>query len=436
MGKLSLIIQREYSSRVHKKSFIIMTFLSPIIFVGILFVPIWLSSLSNDEVREVSIVDYTNHYKPVFVDNENYKFTYYSDSTQTPSAASFQKDKDAPYAFVVITNDLLKDPKAITIYSEKQVTSEFKQYIDGSLERTLETEKLASFNVPGIEKMLEDAKIKLDISTIRLSEDGSETETSTESVMVIGMVCTMIIYMFLLLYGAQVMQGVMQEKTNRIVEVMVSSVKPFDLMMGKIIGIGLVGLTQILIWIFFIGGLALAAGAILSTFAGGADLAAGMGAETSDMSKFTDLQSLLGGINITELIIYFILYFIGGYILYASLFAAIGSAVDNESDTQQFMVPVTMLIIFALYAGIYSAENPDGPLAFWCSMIPFTSPIVMMVRIPFGVPFWQMALSLLILTASFIGTTWVSSRIYRIGILMYGKKPSYKEMIKWIKYKN
>ena len=240
----------------------------------------------------------------------------------------------------------------------------------------------------------------------------------------------------------------MQEKTNRIVEVMVSSVKPFELMIGKIVSIGLVGLTQLGIWIIFLVGIFLSAGAYFS-FSGGVDPAqmSDMAAMTTtmngvdttqlagDMGAMAEVQQMLGSINITQLLVCFVLFFIGGYILYASLFAAIGSAVDNESDTQQFMIPITFIIIFALYAGIFSAENPDGPLALWCSMIPFTSPIVMMVRIPFGVSTWELVLSMVILYGSAIGLAWVAGRIYRVGILMYGKKPSYKEMIKWIRYK-
>ena len=240
----------------------------------------------------------------------------------------------------------------------------------------------------------------------------------------------------------------MQEKTNRIVEVMVSSVKPFELMIGKIVSIGLVGLTQLGIWIIFLVGIFLSAGAYFS-ISGGVDpsqisdmtaVAGSMNGVdasqlTGNMGAMQEIQQLLGSIDITQLLICFVFFFIGGYILYASLFAAIGSAVDNESDTQQFMLPITFIIIFALYAGIFSAENPDGPLAMWCSMIPFTSPIVMMVRIPFGISMWELILSMVILYGSAIGLAWVAGRIYRVGILMYGKKPSYKEMIKWIRYK-
>lgn len=239
-----------------------------------------------------------------------------------------------------------------------------------------------------------------------------------------------------------VMSSVVEEKTNRIVELMVSSVRPFDLMMGKIIGIGFVGLTQILMWgilsvaLFTIGGFFYAGslGTDMATLQQGMQAAQGMGA-AAEMQPGAELFAMLSTINFREIGLFFVIFFIGGYMMYASIFAAIGSSVDNADDTSQFMAPITILLVFALYAGIYSMENPDGPLAFWCSMIPFTSPIVMMVRIPFGIPLWEKLLSVVLLYGSFIGAIWLSAKIYRVGILMYGKKPSFKEMIKWLKFK-
>ena len=249
--------------------------------------------------------------------------------------------------------------------------------------------------------------------------------------------------MFIVIYGAQVMTGVVQEKTNRIVEVMISSVKPFELMMGKIIGIALVGLTQFMMWVLLTSAILFG---LSTTFAKDMDMAKMQelqemsqkgiqGMPTNEINvKVADFMTAVNGLDFVQIIVLFVIYFLGGYLLYASLFAAIGSAVDNETDTQQFSMPIMLPIIFAIYAGIFSAENPDGPLAFWCSMIPFTSPIVMMVRLPFDVPFWQIALSISILILSFIGTTWMAGKIYRTGILMYGKKTSWKEMWKWLRY--
>lgn len=445
MSKISLIIEREYLTRVQKKSFILMTILSPIVMVALIFAPIWLAQLSSDEVRQIAIIDQTGLYKNIYENSEEYQFTY---TQGILNPAEMRAEASQPYAYVIIKDNLLNNPKGMTIYSQKQITNSCESMITSQMEEFLKNEKLLSYNIPNIKQIIDDSDINLHVDTIRLEEDGAETQTSSEMVMVIGMAMTLIIYMFLMLYGGQVMSSVMQEKTNRIVEVMVSSVKPFELMIGKITSIGLVGLTQLGIWILFIIGIFLSVGAIFS-FSGGMDTANienmtavagsmnGVDAAqlTGKMGAMQEIQNMLGSINLTQLLICFVLFFIGGYILYASLFAAIGSAVDNESDTQQFMVPTTFIIIFALYAGIFSAENPDGPLAMWCSMIPFTSPIVMMVRIPFGVSTWELIVSMIILYGSAIGLAWVAGRIYRVGILMYGKKPSYKEMIKWIRYK-
>lgn len=448
MSKISLIIEREYLTRVQKKSFILMTILSPIIMVALVFAPIWLSKLSSDETRLIAIIDQTGLYKDIYHDTDEYHYTY-TQGTLSPDQMRVDGDESTmPYAYVIIKDNLLDNPQGMTIYSQKQITSSCELNIISQMEDYLKDEKLLSYNIPDIKRIIDESDINLQVDTIRLEEDGAETQTSTEFVTIIGMAMTLIIYMFLMLYGGQVMSSVMQEKTNRIVEVMVSSVKPFELMIGKIVSIGLVGLTQLGIWIIFLVGIFLSAGAYFS-FSGGVDPAqmSDMAAMTTtmnsvdatqlagDMGAMAEVQQMLGSINITQLLVSFVFFFIGGYILYASLFAAIGSAVDNESDTQQFMVPITFIIIFALYAGIFSAENPDGPLAMWCSMIPFTSPIVMMVRIPFGVSTWELALSMVILYGSAIGLAWVAGRIYRVGILMYGKKPSYKEMIKWIRYK-
>lgn len=445
MSKISLIIEREYLTRVQKKSFILMTILSPIVMVALIFAPIWLAQLSSDEVRQIAIIDQTGLYKNIYENSEEYQFTY---TQGILNPAEMRAEESQPYAYVIIKDNLLNNPKGMTIYSQKQITNSCESMITSQMEEFLKNEKLLSYNIPNIKQIIDDSDINLHVDTIRMEEDGAETQTSSEMVMVIGMAMTLIIYMFLMLYGGQVMSSVMQEKTNRIVEVMVSSVKPFELMIGKITSIGLVGLTQLGIWILFIIGIFLSVGAIFS-FSGGMDTANienmtavagnmnGVDAAqlTGKMGAMQEIQNMLGSINLTQLLVCFVLFFIGGYILYASLFAAIGSAVDNESDTQQLMVPITFIIIFALYAGIFSAENPDGPLAMWCSMIPFTSPIVMMVRIPFGVSTWELIVSMIILYGSAIGLAWIAGRIYRVGILMYGKKPSYKEMIKWIRYK-
>lgn len=437
MNKIGLIIKREYLRRVSKKSFILLTLLTPFLFAALVFVPLWLSTIKGDEVRNVAIIDSTGKYAQLFENDESYHFIH-SDKTLDEYRQSGDKEV---FAFLSITDDLLKNPKAATLYSEKQVPAELSRLVNQTLSKQLESEKLASFNIPNLKEIIRESKINFNVQTIKWSEDGKESASSAKVASVIGMVFTFIIYMFIMMYGAMVMQGVMEEKTNRIIEVMISSVRPFDLMMGKIIGIGFVGLTQVFLWgvittiLVSVGGLMVSGGADAAAMQAAGPQMGMMDANALASSSGNEIMGIMNSINIAEIGISFIIYFIGGYMLYASIFAAIGSAVDNQEDTQQFMAPVTIFMIFALYAGIYSMENPDGPLAFWCSMIPFTSPIVMMVRIPFEIPLWEKLLSVALLYISAIGIVWLSAKIYRVGILMYGKKPSIKEMIKWIKYK-
>ena len=440
MSKINLIIQREYTTRVMKKSFILLTFLTPILMVGMISLIVYLGTIKDDKIKTIVVVDKTGLYKDVLKSNESYTFQF---SDATVDELKQQEEQESDFAAVLyISEDLIKNASAATLYSEKQVNLELKTYVSGLLSKYIEEQKLAAYNIPNLKEMVEKSKTDIDMKTIKWSEDGKDKEASAELAILIGMITAFIIYMFIVIYGAQVMSGVVQEKTNRIVEVMISSVKPFELMMGKIIGIALVGLTQVLLWVL----LTVAIGAGVGSFVGG-DIDPASLQKMQEMQQMgqvnmpagvngeiADFMSSVAGLNFTQLIILFVIYFLGGYLLYASLFAAIGSAVDNETDTNQFSLPVMIPIIFSIYAGIFAAENPEWPLAFWCSMIPFTSPIVMMVRLPFDVPAWEIALSIAILVLSFIGTTWVAGKIYRTGILMYGKKITWGEMWKWLKY--
>ena len=344
-------------------------------------------------------------------------------------------------AFLAISDDLLTHPEAATLYSKKQIPMGLEREVNNQLSAMLEQEKLDSYQIPDLKQIIDDCKVSFDIQTVKWEDDGSESSSSAEVMTAIGFVSTFVIYMFILMYGSMVMQGVMEEKTNRIVELMVSSVKPFDLMMGKIVGIGMVGLTQVFLWgiltvVLVSGSLFLFGGDATQT----ADLMMSSNMNQAAMMTSTDptvlkIQDIIHSIPIATLGINFLLYFIGGYILYASLFAAIGSAINQPEDANQFMTPMMIFILFGFYAGIYSVENPDGPLAFWCSLIPFTSPIVMMVRLPYDIPLWEHILSLVLLFVAAYGCVWISGKIYRTGILMYGKKPSIAELIRWIKYK-
>lgn len=426
MSKIGLIIKSEYLRRVAKKSFILLTFLVPFLFAATLFIPLWLSDIENGEVENVAVVDQVGKYKDALIDTSDFRFTFVEvQDVSVENMSSF-----VAYDIVVlIENDLLNVP-AITMLSEKQVPLDLKRYVENSLEKYVEEEKIASYNIPNLKTIIKESQTKIAITTIKLNEDGSPNVSSTEVASGVGMLFMFLIYFFVFVYGTMVMNSVVQEKTNRIVEVIICSVKPFELMLGKIISIALVGLTQFLLWVFFIAVLIFAGSNFIEVPATQPTLS------SVDENAMTQVLQGLMSVNFVEIISFFVLYFIGGYLLYASLFASIGAAVDNETDTQQFVLPITIPILFAMYAGIYSIENPDGPLAFWCSLVPFTSPIVMMVRLPFGVALWEKLLSLAILVATFLLTTWMAAKIYRTGILMYGKKITWRELLKWIKYKN
>ena len=433
MKKIAIIIKREYLYRVSKKSFIILTLFAPLIFSALVFVPLWLASIKSSDIYNVAIVDRTGKYASLFKDTDMFHF---QNATQIESLDSPKERRSGIFAFLEITDDLLVNPEAVTLYSEKQIPADLTREVNQTLSRYLENEKRSSFNIPNLDEIIKNSRVQINVPTIKWGKDGTASASSAGIAMTIGLVFTFIIYMFILMYGAMVMQGVMEEKTNRIFEVMVSSVRPFDLMMGKITGIGLVGITQLLIWcvltmvLVSTGGIFFGAGSVQQASAVQTGLQAGM----TEMHTVKRLFSMLDSFNFVEICIYFVLFFIGGYIMYASFFAAVGSAIDNPEDSQQFVTPMILFLLFAFYAGFYSGQNPDGPLAFWCSFIPFTSPMVMMVRIPYDIPFWQILSSLVLLFAFALFFVWVSAKIYRVGILMYGKKPSIKELLRWVKY--
>lgn len=435
MSSLDLVIQREYFTRVRKKSFIILTLLMPFLMVALSLVPFWLSTLNDGSVKNVAVIDNTGIYAPLLKSTSQFEFQIIGKADQQATETRIGKDI---FAILQITKDLSKDSRAVSLTSDKQSPLELQSLIERVLNEKVTEQRLdalsqsSSVNSEAIVQVrnILEKSAGVSLRTLRMGDDGSLKESSTEIATIIGMLFTILIYMFILLYGNMVMQAVLEEKKSRVVEVMVSSVKPVKLLIGKIVGIGLVGLTQLAIWIIIT--TVLSAG--VSMFVTNPEQAATL---TSDMSEF-NVEAIMNSfmsLNWFELILYFILFFIGGYVLYASIFAMFASAVNSEEDTTQFMTPVTLIILFAFFAGFYSVSNPDGPLAFWTSLIPFTSPIVMMVRIPFGIPFWEIATSLVLLYGTFLLISILAGKIYRVGILMYGKRPSVKEMIKWATYK-
>ena len=420
MNKTFLIIKREFLVRVKKKSFIIMTLLAPILMAGLITAPVLLTNNDNQK-RLIAVYEDNSSYSNKLENSENISFNLVDQS----EAVKFKKDINTSpfYALLEIydTN--------FTIFSSQQISLNLRKSITNQLENIIEKKKLKN---SGIDiKLIESAKTKINIETKIIDDKGKTISSSTEASMGIGFITGILIYMFIFMYGTMVMRGVIEEKTNRIVEIIISSVKPFQLMIGKILGVALVGLTQFLLWIILT--------IIVSTFAellfiDTDEIVKNMN-QPNESILIGELVKLTGGIDLTTIFVSFIFYFLFGYLMYSSLFAAVGSAVDAEADTQQFMLPITMPLILSFILIQPVMDNPDGLLAFWLSMIPLTSPIIMMVRLPFGVESWEILISIFFLILGFIFTTGLAAKIYRTGILMYGKKISYKELWKWISYK-
>lgn len=459
MNKIPLIIMREYLTRVRKRSFIVMTILGPLLMAAMFVVPAYLST-KQEEKRVIHVIDETHWFTDKFEGNPNYSFIYLYTDVETAK----NKLKGNPaMAVLYIPEPKLNVPQNAYFYSNKPPSFNLQSYVTQVLNREIEKQNLAgsiqrdilknngklsdtSASALLVEKILKDSRSNIQLNTIRVDETGGEQKSYTEAYMIAGMFSAIMIYMFIFMFGAQVMRGVIEEKTNRIVEVIISSVKPFQLMMGKIIGIALVGLTQFLLWIvitFTI--IAAVSAAFPSTFGNQKSKTELIMPQSTGGNQQLDqirqsqtsnaVMDAIRSINFPILILSFIFYFIGGYLLYGALFGAIGSAVDNDADTQQFMLPITVPLILAIMMLQAVVNNPEGPIAFWFSIIPLTSPIIMMVRIPFGVPYWQLGLSMGLLILGFIFTTWLSAKIYRTGILMYGKKVNYRELWKWLRYK-
>ncbi|MEP7168696.1 MAG: ABC transporter permease [Bacteroidota bacterium] len=456
MSKIGLIIRREYLTRVKKKSFIIMTILGPLLIGGLYGVMFYMMLSSSDEITRIKLVDESGLFNDTLKKSGNLIF---EKDTLPIEIAKHVYDPNVFSGILFIPHDIVEHPASAVYYSAKQPGIATMENLETLLQKRVEDVKLntlfAKLNVKDFDKnSLKAIKTNIAIKTKLLTDKGEE-ESNTNVTSMIGFGGGLLMFLFTFLYGVQVMRGVIEEKTNRIVEVIISSVRPFQLMMGKIIGIALVGLTQFLLWIVLSG--------VITTFI------SGYAAKNMDTKKLIHANSMqhevnapqgedsftvngipvqAGGNNPMEmikssmkslplpLIIFsFLFYFLGGYLFYASLFAAVGSAIDNETDTQQFMMPITIPLMLGYFAAIGMLSHPDSALGYWLSFVPFTSPIVMMVRIPFGVPAYELIISMTLLVLGFIGTTWLASRIYRTGILMYGKKPSWKELGKWIFYK-
>lgn len=418
MNKLKLIILREYLSRVRKKSFILMTLITPLLIAGIFILP---SALTHNNIENLHIVVVNDaNLISELPNTENITFTFLKQKN------IFDK-QDLLDSFDGILSIPNNSKNQFLLFSKKQISLTTKQNIKNIVEEKI-TQKKWIENGINLD-VLEKSKAKIELNTKIIKSDGQESSSNSELSLVIALLSGFLIYFFIFMYGSMVMRGVIEEKVNRIIEVMISSVKPFELMIGKIVGIAMVGITQFTIW-FLLFSLTSFIFPILFD-------SQEMINSNLDQAENLDTNFLfqLDNFPILSLISGFLFYFIGGYLLYGSLFASVGAAVDQETDSQQFVFPLTLPLILSIILIQPIVENPHGDMAYWFSMFPFTSPIVMMVRIPFGVPIFELVLSTLILTISFISTIWLASKIYRVGILMYGKKASFKELWKWINYK-
>jgi len=454
MNKIWLIIQREYLTRVKKRSFIVMTILGPLLMAGIMIVPIWLA-MNTNEVKTVGVIDQTGIFFEKFKNTDDIRF-HYMVSDIASAKSEFKKSGD--YALLVIPKTEVALPTNAILYSNGQVSLNVKSYIRGVMTKQIEDLKLqarlndlqqGSVTPVNVDDILRSIKTSIDVNTMKIDEEGNEEKSYTEISMVAGIFSGILIYMFIFMFGSQVMRGVIEEKTSRIVEVIISSVKPFQLMMGKVIGVALVGLTQFMLWVILTFVIITAAVSTISPKPGDVkslteqvsnqtrvvDPAAAAALQPKEQQEgVNEVLDAINTINFPVMIGSFLFYFLFGYLMYAALFAGIGGAVDSEADTQQFMLPMTAPLILAMVLAQFIIQEPTGPIAFWLSIIPLTSPVVMMVRIPFGVPYWQVALSMVLLILGFLGTTWMAAKIYRTGILMYGKKVSYRELWKWLRY--
>lgn len=433
MNKIFLVIQREYLARVKKKSFLIATLLTPLIFPAIMGIFVWIavSEKENQSLRIIEVIDETDLF--FMESSEQYAFT---SSVDDPEEAKKMVQDGDRYGFLYIPKMEISSPKGIQYYGIENPSISLMSYLESSLKRKIEDQRLYEKGIdPSI---LKEIRTQVSIQSVTLGESGEEKINDATVNYAIGFLAGILIYIFIFVYGNQIMQGVIEEKSTRIVEILVSSLKPFQLMMGKIVGIGAVGLTQFLIWVVLIGTLTTLVTGVLGMQMPqqqAMEMASPeMAQATPDSSELADILMVIQGIDFLTIIVSFIIYFLGGYLLYGALFAAVGSAVDAPSDAQQFMFPITIPLIVA-YMGlfVFVLQDPNSTTSFWLSVIPFTSPIAMMGRVSYGVPFWELSLSIGLLVLGFLFTTWLAGKIYRIGILMHGTKPSYKILWKWVR---
>lgn len=442
--KINLIVGREFAIRVRKKSFLIATFLTPLLMAALITVPTLMTTVKDNREKIIEVIDPSGIGRSVLEDQTHTTFRFAEDGDLEHYKLTF--DSRNIHAVCVI-EEAQPNNVEVKMYSTGQIDQDIQRYISKQIGGEVERRKLESYNIPQLKEIMENIRTNIQVKSFTWTETGDEKETITEVYMAIAYLSSFLIYMFIFMYGSMVIRGVIEEKTNRIVEVIISSVKPVELMLGKIVGIALVALLQFLLWILLTLIILLVVMAIVGSGAvsemsqaapqvqGG--LAGAIASFDTGNGLLTGIASTLSQIHVGKFLLSFCLYFIGGYLMYASMFAAIGSVSDAETDTQQFQLPITIPLILGLFIMMHTFQHPDSSLSVWASIIPFTSPMVMLARLPFGgVPLWQLIISILILFLTFLAAVHFSAKIYKVGILMYGKKVTWKELWKWMRYKN
>lgn len=436
MNKIWLIIQREFLNRVQKKSFLVATILLPLIFPAIMAVLVYVA-IEQKKNAEKQIVHYVDESDLFIPDTSKFVFKKL-ESNLNDAKITFEKEEKS-FGLLYIPKLDIKNPEGIALYTKVNPSPNDVGDLEGMIENRIKDLKMQQFKIDKL--VLDSLKTNISVATIKLGDDGQEKSSDSKILFGVGMVGGILMYMFIFIYGAQIMQGIIEEKTSKVVEVIVSSVKPFQLMMGKIVGLASVGLLQFIIWIVLITTLSTV---VLGYFGLQMPQQQMMEQVSQQVPQGADMPStevmqfmkVWSQIPFGYMIFNFLFYFLGGYLLYGALFAAVGSAVDSPAEAQQFMFPITLPMLIS-YMGLFMfiLNDPHGPISVWLSIIPFTSPIAMIGRVAFGVPVWQLILSQVLLVAGFIFTAWVAGRIYRVGILMHGTKINYKVMAKWFMQK-
>ena len=455
--KLGIVIQREYLNKVKKKSFLLTTFGVPILFAGMYAVMIFIMLRTEVDTKRIAVIDNSGIVMSALENSDRITFTQL-DETDPENVKNRLGEYDADILLCISPLDSATKSVSATTYADKPMGVETSSFIEGRINDAIEAYRIDSYGIPDLEQIMSDVQSNIHLTSYTVDEKGKESISQSEVYMIVSMVLAMALYMFIALFSGMVMNSVIEEKSSRVVEVLVSSVKSTELMFGKIIGVALVALTQFLLWIILTGMILGILGGIIGMdkLTGGMDqsqmeqvqqMSMGAGAGTAiDLQALTDTTAVaegptgmqavigtLGSLNYTQLAVSFLLFFIFGYLLYASLFAAIGSAVENEADTQQLQLPITIPLLIGFFIAFYAFRAPESSIVWWGSMIPFTSPIVMLARLPFGVPTWELILSIGLLVLTFVACAWASAKIYKVGILMYGKKSSFKDLWKWLK---